>query len=108
MIYCFDIDGTICDTVDNDYEKSVPRRHFIARINALFDAGHTIKIFTARGATSGKYLRGFTVEQLASWGLKYHELIMGKPNADVFIDDKAMNIADWDLAISRKERRGYP
>ncbi len=95
MIYCFDIDGTICDTNDSQYEMSLPRLDVIARINKLYESGDTIKIFTGRGATSRKHLRGFTVKQLASWGLKYHELIMGKPHADVFVDDKAMNTKDW-------------
>lgn len=95
MIYCFDIDGTICDTENSHYESSVPRVDVIENINALFDAGHTIKIFTARGATSGKGLRNFTEVQLKSWGVRYHELIMGKPHADVFIDDRAVNTKDW-------------
>ena len=30
-----------------------------------------------------------TKQQLDDWGVKYHELIMGKPHADYFIDDKA-------------------
>jgi hypothetical protein len=38
--------------------------------------------------------REFTEKQLKSWGVKYHELIFGKPVADVFIDDKAINIKD--------------
>lgn len=95
MIYCFGIDGTICDTDDSHYELSLPRLDIIARINELYDSGNTIKIFTSRGVTSRKQLRGFTVKQLASWGVKYHELIMGKPHADFFIDEKAVNTKDW-------------
>lgn len=95
MIYCFDIDGTICDTEGSNYESSVPLVDVIKKINALFDAGHTIKIFTARGATSGKDWRKFTEDHLASWGLRYHELIMGKPHADIFIDDHGINAEDW-------------
>ena len=26
------------------------------------------------------------------WGLKYHELIFGKPNADYYIDDKMLDM----------------
>ena len=32
-----------------------------------------------------------TEKQLKEWGCKYHELIMGKPHADLFIDDKGIN-----------------
>ena len=33
--------------------------------------------------------------QLKKWGVKYHELIMGKPYGDFFIDDKAHNDFFW-------------
>jgi hypothetical protein len=33
-------------------------------------------------------LRDLTEEQLAEWGCKYHRLLMGKPHADIFVDDK--------------------
>ncbi len=31
----------------------------------------------------------FTNNQLVKWGVKFHKLIMGKPEYDLFIDDKA-------------------
>ncbi len=37
-----------------------------------------------------------TLKQLNNWGLKFHELIMGKPSYDILIDDKAYNYnEDW-------------
>jgi len=99
MIYCIDIDGTICDTEGGDYEKSVPRREVIDTINRLYAKGHYILIFTARGATSGRKLRNFTLKQLKSWGLKFNKLKMGKPDADIFLDDKAVNFNEWRGAL---------
>ena len=32
-----------------------------------------------------------TIKQLNSWGLKYHQLVMGKIHYDVLIDDKVLN-----------------
>jgi hypothetical protein len=32
-----------------------------------------------------------TKMQLSIWGCKYHELILGKPSADYYIDDKGVN-----------------
>ena len=29
--------------------------------------------------------------QLITWGLKFHELIMGKPSYDIIIDDKSFD-----------------
>ncbi len=95
MTYCFDIDGTICTNTDGAYESAQPFPEVIARVNALFESGHTILFYTARGHTTGIDWRALTARQLASWGAKHHQLFMGKPSADVYIDDKAINAADW-------------
>lgn len=90
-IFCFDIDGTICNTPESNYHLSTPIFERIKVVNELFDAGHEIHFFTARGAATGIDWRELTEMQLECWGLKYHKLLMGKPHADVFIDDKAMS-----------------
>jgi len=101
MIYCFDLDNTICATpASKKYAEAVPYRSVIEHINLLYKEGHTIKIFTARGSGSGKDWHALTVEQLSHWGVKYNELIdTGKPSYDLFVDDKAANAYQW-----RKER----
>ena len=93
--YCFDIDGTICTNTDGDYASAKPFGSRIDHINALYDAGHTISFFTARGSTTGIDWRALTAEQLAQWGVRYHTLIMGKPHADLFVDDKAIQSDDY-------------
>ena len=95
MIYCVDIDETLCHSIEDDYAHSQPAASAIVKVNALYDAGHTIKLFTGRGSWDNYDWRKFTEDQLKRWGVKYHELILGKPTADVFIDDKAVNTADW-------------
>jgi len=96
MIYCFDIDGTICETVAGDYENALPFPKAVEKIKRLKSEGHRILFMTARGACSGKDWTEFTAQQLKSWGLEYDELIMNrKPHADIFIDDKALNASDW-------------
>ena len=95
MIYCFDIDGTICTFTDGDYESAVPYSDRIQQINKLYSDGNTIKLFTARGTTTKIDWRDFTLKQLKSWGLNYHELILGKPHADYFIDDKGIHSDDF-------------
>ena len=96
MIYCFDIDGTLCTNTDGDYERAEPFHDRIAVVNALHAAGHVIKLFTARGSTTGIDWRQVTEGQLRVWSVCYHELIMGKPDADIFIDDKAFHADHWD------------
>ncbi len=99
MIYSFDIDGVLCDDMLGNYEKSKPRKDIINKINQLYHEGNIIKIFTGRGSKTGIDWREFTEKQLKSWGVKYHELIFGKPVADIFVDDKAVNIRDFENSI---------
>ena len=103
MTYVFDIDGTICTKLcelkGQDYNDSLPLRERIDKVNALYDEGHKIIYMTARGM--GRYENNrslaeaefwaFTNNQLKEWGCKYHELFLGKPAADIYVDDKGMN-----------------
>ena len=97
LIYCFDLDNTLCLTKNKKYSEAIPIKKRIDKVNELYDLGNYIKIYTSRGMTefSGcmpklidKYWP-ITKNQLVSWGLKHHELILGKPSYDFFIDDKA-------------------
>ena len=99
MIYCFDIDGTLCSRTDGDYTLAKPFRDRIAVVNALHAAGHVIKLYTARGSTTGINWREVTEHQMQAWSVRYHELIMGKPEADIFIDDKAIRADQWDWQV---------
>jgi histidinol phosphatase-like enzyme len=67
--YIVDIDGTICETVDGDYKNSRPLADRIAKINALYDEGHTIVYWTARGMVSGKNWREVDRRPATSVGL---------------------------------------
>ena len=92
LIYCFDLDNTLCKTEGNYYEKATPIQSRIDKVNKLYDDGNTIIIDTARGCVSGKNWWYFTVEQLKGWGVKFHTLRTGvKFGADIFVDDKGFN-----------------
>ena len=95
MIYCFDIDGTLCTNTDGDYANAEPFKEICDRVNQLFEEGHQIQLYTARGATTRIDWRELTESQLEEWNVSYHALYLGKPTADVYIDDKAINVADW-------------
>lgn len=96
QIFCFDIDDTICLTRGTEYDQAIPIKHRIAKINRLFAQGHTIKLHTARGSKTGLDWRQLTEEQLRKWEVNYHELHMGKPYADFYIDDKAIKDSEFD------------
>ena len=36
-----------------------------------------------------------TEQRLKEWGAKYHDLILGKPAGDMYIDDKAVEANDF-------------
>lgn len=94
-VFCVDLDGALCTNTFGDYEAALPLDSAIAKINSLYDQGNTIKIFTARGSGSGKDWRRVTETQLSNWQVKYHELIMGKPEADFYIDDRAILASEF-------------
>tara|TARA_A100001015_G_C15010552_1_gene722867 strand:+ start:2027 stop:2404 length:378 start_codon:yes stop_codon:yes gene_type:complete len=94
--FCFDIDNTICKTKNGDYKNSKPIKYVISFINNLYDKGHYIFFYTSRFNRIYKFnkkkinSKGYklTVNQLKKWKVKYHELIMCKPDYDYIIDDK--------------------
>jgi phosphatidate phosphatase PAH1 len=106
MRYVIDIDGTICTsgtTEETRYTQALPIRDRIGKINKLYDDGHTIIYLTARGMgrhknnadLARKEFYEFTEIQLSLWGCKYHELFLGKPSGDYYIDDKGVNSDDF-------------
>jgi hypothetical protein len=107
MKYVIDIDGTICDKPecreDCDYDTSIPKLDRIVKINKLYDEGNQIIYLTARGMGRFKNSRilshrefyNLTYNQLKSWGCKFHQLHLGKPSGDYYIDDKGINANDF-------------
>lgn len=92
MIIYVDIDETICiNDPSRNYSLAVPIYDRIKEINALYDAGHTIIYWTARGTTTGISHEDITKRQFDTWGVKFHSLLFGKPHYDMFICDKAHN-----------------
>lgn len=95
-VFCVDIDGTLCTENPNlHYDYATPIQKSIDYINKLYESGNIIKLYTARGAVSGIDWRDVTESQMKKWGVKYHELIMKKPFADYYIDNKAINIFNF-------------
>ena len=90
-----DIDGTICNKTNSDYLNCNPRKDKIDLFNRLYNNGHEVHYWTARGANSGKNWDDLTIEQLELWDVKYNTINMGKPHYDVWIDDKAINVEDF-------------
>ena len=102
MRICFDLDETLC--TGKPYEEAEPILSSIEILNRLKEDGHIIIIYTARGMTQydgdqdlvlSQYGQ-LTKDQLNKWGINYDSLIFGKPSADIYVDDKALNVMDID------------
>ena len=99
----FDIDDTICNNKNRDYENAEPYKDVIEKINYLYDNGAKIILYTSRGMVScnGNLEKIITKNKdiLEKWleknNVKYTELIFGKPLGDLYIDDKAMNVREF-------------
>ena len=93
-----DIDETICfyDGVERlGYENAIPNFKNIAKINKLYNEGHEITYWTARGSVSKLNYFSLTQSQLQKWGCKYHNLSVGeKPPYDLLICDKTKRIEE--------------
>lgn len=90
-----DIDETICETpTPRNYHNAEPIKENIEKINRLYDQGHTIVYWTARGSRTQINWYDLTKSQLIKWGAKHHELNVNKPYYDLFIDDKTIRIEE--------------
>ena len=90
----FDIDGTIC-TQEKDYCQAQPIQKVIDKVNQKYDEGYEIILFTARGTKTGIDWTSVTIHQLQRWGVKYHDLLFGKPAGLQYIDDKGVSVYQW-------------
>jgi capsule biosynthesis phosphatase len=103
VTYIFDLDGTLCTQTSGDYANAQPLVVNIKVVNALYNEGYKIIIYTARGmgrsSNDPKFANEnfyeLTVQQLERWNVKYHELFLGKPAGDYYIDDKAIRAEDF-------------
>lgn len=103
MQIIIDMDGTICSE-ERMYSRCLakPKEGAVDAVNSLYDTGNTIIIYTAR--TWVEY--EMTVDWLQRYDVKYHQLFMGKPVGDVWIDDRAIQFENnWNEIIEKLRRR---
>jgi capsule biosynthesis phosphatase len=101
---CFDLDNTLVTfpTIVNDYRTVKPIQKNIDFLKYLKKFGNTIIIYTARrmkthNGNIGKInadIGKITFETLDDFNIPYDEVYFGKPYADFYIDDLALNCFD--------------
>ena len=98
---CFDLDNTLVTYPDiiGDYSSVRPITRNIEFLKLLHRLGHHIIIYTARRMRTHKGNVGaivadigeVTIETLKRFSIPYDELYFGKPYANFYIDDLAVN-----------------
>ena len=108
-----DLDNTICETLDGDYQDSRPIVEVINRIHQYKAEGFEIVIYTSRNVRTfegniGK-ISAHTLPIIIDWlrkhRLPYDEIYVGKPwcgHEGFYVDDKAIRPSEF-LALSREE-----
>jgi len=99
----FDIDDTLCDNRNRDYENALPKRDVIKKLNQLHRSGYKIVLYTSRGMVScggdrekaEKKNLPVLEKWLADNNVEYDEIVFGKPIADLYVDDRGMNTEDF-------------
>ena len=99
--FCFDLDNTLVTfpKKKGDYKTCEPINKNIIYLNSLKKLGHHIIIYTARRMKTfngdiikvKKNIKKLTIKQLKDFNINYDELIFGKPYADFYIDDLAVD-----------------
>ena len=100
-VFVVDVDNTVCVTNGALYEDATPIPERIEFMNRLYDLGHEVHYFTARGSQTGIDWSELTRSQLVSWGARFHSVRTGKPHADVYIDDKSLHPENLETLASQ-------
>jgi hydroxymethylpyrimidine pyrophosphatase-like HAD family hydrolase len=99
MNFVIDIDDTIiysnkkqCDVCERvTYEILNIDSEEIEKINKLYDEGNIIILYTGRNWDCYK----FTIKQLKDANIKYHELVMGKPQGAYIDKDSYKTLEEY-------------
>lgn len=94
--FIFDMDGVICEEKPT-FERALAKPIYasVDIVRALYDKGHKIIIFTARGWAE----YDLTLAWLKRYGVPHHVLLCGKPIGDYWIEDRALEFSTWQNTI---------
>lgn len=119
---CFDLDGTLVTDpqISGDYQSVKPINKNIDFLKYLKSLGHEILIYTARrmrthNGNVGKLMKDIgkiTLDTLDDFGIPYDEIYFGKPYADYYIDDRAINVytdleKEFGIYLSKVDERNF-
>jgi len=106
MRIAIDLDGTICEIKkpEQSYTDLKPLPGAVERIRELRKAGHYVIILTSRHmatcegnvAKVMKKIGKLTLDWLEQNGIEYDEIFFGRPNAEIYVDDRAIRFSNWE------------
>jgi capsule biosynthesis phosphatase len=98
MQIVIDLDGTIC-TEEKQYSRSLarPMEGVVEALKHIKSQGYTIIIYSAR--TWSEY--EMTVDWLSRHEILFDQLILGKPQGDYWIDDRAIEFKGWSKVLEK-------
>ena len=98
MKMIIDLDGTICSE-EKQFSRTLAIVNKGAReaLQKIRDNGHTIIIYSAR--TWAEY--ELTIDWLKKNKIPFDQLILGKPQGDYWIDDRAIKYENWEKIINK-------
>jgi uncharacterized HAD superfamily protein len=98
MKLVIDIDGTIC-TEEKQFSRSLakPIEGAVNALKEINSKGHFIILYSSR--TWAEY--EMTVDWLEKHEIPFDQLILGKPQGDYWIDDRAIEFLNWKQVMSR-------
>lgn len=110
MRIVIDLDGTICELKKSGetYDQLLPKPGAVAILSKLKEEGHYIIIQTARNmatqeANLGKVMKNIgkvTLDWLDHHQIPYDEIYFGKPNGNIYIDDRSYRFDSWEIITS--------
>lgn len=105
MRIVIDLDGVICPVRQEhqEYAELEPITGAVERLHELRKAGHYIIIQTARHMKTcdgnvGRVMQRLgkvTLDWLECHNVEYDEIFFGKPNGEIYLDDRGLRFEDW-------------
>ena len=92
-----DIDGVLCVEAE-PYSEREPVQEAIDAVRTLYLRGWHVTLYTGRHHVWA----ADTTDWLTRHHVPYHHLVMGKPPAKYYIDDRAINVSEgWPVILNK-------
>jgi hypothetical protein len=75
---------------EDSYEE--PDEEMVEWVNEQYNKGNFIVVWTARPWSQAQNVAGY----LTTWGVKYYGIRCNKGGADIYVDDKCINVKEVD------------